>query len=96
MACGSAKSCTVSERLRELGGFWHLWKAQLLEDVGEVPSELERCVTACISEVVRDARLRLQDALLACDETEASLCHSTKCARSHATPKGKDPHGLAR
>jgi len=96
MARGSANSCTVAERLRELGGFWHLWRAQLLEDVGEVPPELERCVAACISELVCETRLRLQDAMRACDETEAGLPPSTKCARSHATPKGKDPHGLDR
>ncbi len=78
---GNASSCTVAERIRELGGLWHLWKAHVMEDMGELPAGLEEQVGARIAKVVEDTRAKLEDALRACDETASSLKNSSKCAR---------------
>jgi hypothetical protein len=73
-----SKRGAVSERLRELGGLWHLWRASVLEELGELPAGFEACVGGKMAETLEDTRGRLQEALRACDETMATLPPSSK------------------
>jgi hypothetical protein len=86
MASEPSKRGAVSERLRELGGLWHLWRANVLEELGELPDGFEACVAAKVRETLDDTRGRLQEALRACEETAAAFA-SSKCASSEACAK---------
>lgn len=63
----------LAERLREMTALWHLWRACMTEELGELPPGLEDAVRATLEECLREARGRLDDAARACDESLASL-----------------------
>lgn len=94
MASRGQDRCTVALRIRELGAFWHLWRAQLMEDLGDVPAGLESSVCGCIGALLQDTRAKLEDARLACEETISSLTESAKCAPSPRSSIRKEEHGL--
>jgi hypothetical protein len=63
----------VADRFREMTSLWHLWRASILEDMGEVPAGLEEAVESALKECLQEAKQRLQDALTSCDSSLASL-----------------------
>jgi len=67
-----ASQC-LSERFRGMTSLWHLWRASVLEDMGEVPIGLEEAVESTLKECLQDARERLQVALQSCDASLTSL-----------------------
>jgi len=66
-----SKQCGVADRLREFSCLWHAWRANILEESGELPDGFEDCVLAEIGRAVEDTRGKLQDALNACNEVAA-------------------------
>jgi len=69
----SAASHCVADRFREMTSLWHLWRASVLEDMGEVPAGLEEAVEATLKECLLEAKQRLQDAMKSCDSSLSSL-----------------------
>ena len=63
----------IAERFKEMTALWHLWRACVLEELGEVPAGLEQAVETAILECLQEAKAKLEEASQACEEAISSL-----------------------
>ena len=68
------RSQSLVERLRELPALWHLWKASIIEELGELPEGFEERTQAAILRNLLEVQNKLSEAGDAC----ASSIHSVK------------------
>ena len=64
---------SISERLKDLPLTWHLWKACILEELGELPAGLEETTREALLEHVTDVKTKLENALIICRDSVAAL-----------------------
>ena len=63
------KEQSISERLKELPSTWHLWKACILEELGELPPGLEETTREALLEHVTGVKTKLENALQICHDS---------------------------
>ena len=64
---------TLADRFTEMSSLWHLWRASVMEELGELPPGLEDAVEVTLAECLLAARARLREAQHACDVALGSL-----------------------
>jgi len=79
MAAVAAAPC-LAGRFREMTTLWHLWRAAVLEDLGELPAGFDEAVESSLRECLQEAKTRLTAALQACDASLESLGLERGCA----------------
>ena len=67
------KTQSLTERLQELPAVWHLWKACIVEELGQLPDGFEDATRQALLEACQDARGALRKALDACDAAIGSM-----------------------
>lgn len=73
---------SLAQRFREMTSLWHLWRASVLEDLGDVPAGLEEAVESELKECLQEARERLHEALRVCDESLDSLSRASSSQKT--------------
>jgi hypothetical protein len=63
----------LADRFRDMTAMWHLWRAAVSEDLGEIPTGLDEAVASSLRECLHDARTKLDAALQSCESSLASL-----------------------
>jgi hypothetical protein len=64
---------SLADRFRELTYLWHLWKASILEEMGELPPGLEGAVETTLLGHLDETSDRLEEALRICKASAESL-----------------------
>lgn len=72
----TASPC-LAGRFRDMTALWHLWRASVLEDLGEIPAGLDEAVESSLRECLQEARTKLEAALQSCDTSLAALALRT-------------------
>jgi len=69
----SSSPCSPGERFKEMVSLWHLWRASVLEDMGEIPEGLEEAVEGVICQCLTASKEKLEESLRVCEASLSSL-----------------------